>query len=64
MLRLESLLADAGRDRPIHRLTLEWNPAERPYLELVGPTGARVRLAAAHDHGQWLEWLDANSASV
>jgi len=62
--RLEGLLADAGRRRPIHRLTLEWNPAEKPYLELEEPAGRRVRLAAAHDHGQWLEWLDANSASV
>jgi hypothetical protein len=62
--RLEGILADAGRRRPIHQLTLEWNPAERPYLELHDPSGGLVRLAAAHDHGQWLEWLDANSASV
>jgi len=62
--RLESLLADAGGRRPIHRLSLEWNPADRPYLELRDPAGDRVRLAAAQDHGQWLEWLDPDSASV
>jgi hypothetical protein len=62
--RLEAMLLDAGKRRPLHRLTLEWNPADRPYLELEESARARVRLAAAHDHGQWLEWLDANSASV
>ncbi|HEY8812021.1 MAG TPA: DUF2332 domain-containing protein [Candidatus Dormibacteraeota bacterium] len=61
--RLESLLADAGSLRPVHRLALEWNPTDRPYLDLHGPDGERTRLAAAHHHGEWLEWLDADSAS-
>ncbi|MDQ6919189.1 MAG: DUF2332 domain-containing protein [Candidatus Dormibacteraeota bacterium] len=64
VLRLEGLLADAGKERPIHRLALEWNPSERPYLELQDPAGERVRLANAHHHGQWLEWLDPASATV
>jgi hypothetical protein len=59
---LEKVLAEVGRRRPIHRLSLEWNPSDRPYLELQDPAGDRVRLAAAHDHGQWLEWLDPASA--
>ena len=62
MQRLENLLGEASRRRPIHRLSLEWNPSDRPYLELLDPAGETVRLAAAHDHGQWLEWLDRDSA--
>jgi hypothetical protein len=62
--RLDRLIEEAGRSRPIHRLSLEWNQAERPYLELANPSGERKRLAAAHDHGHWLEWLDADSANV
>jgi hypothetical protein len=62
--RLETVLAEAGRLRPIHRLALEADATERPYLDLHEPGGDRLRLAAAHQHGQWLEWLDADSATV
>jgi len=62
--RLESLLAGAGKHRPIYRLALEADAADRPYLDLYGPRGERTRLAAAHHHGQWLEWLDPDSATL
>jgi hypothetical protein len=65
--RLDRLVREAAHERAVHRLTLEWNPGDRPYLEWeeFGAGGAdRVRLAAAHDHGQWLEWLDPESANV
>jgi len=65
--RLEAQVAIAARSRPIDRVSLEWFPGEKPYLELDHLEGGRrthTRLAAAHDHGQWLEWLDADSASV
>jgi len=32
--------------------------------EGTGPRGERTRLAAAHHHGQWLEWLDPDSATL
>ena len=62
--RLEGILEEAARSRPIHRLALEWNPIDRSYLELYDPQGAKVRLAAAQEHGQWLEWLDRDSAGL
>lgn len=65
--RLEAEVAAAARSRPVHRLRLEWFPGEKPYLDLDRLEGGRrthTRLAAAHDHGQWLEWLDPDSASV
>ena len=65
--RLEALIAAAARSRPVWRVGLEWYPGEKPYLELDEHREGRVRrtrLAAAHDHGQWLEWLDPESASV
>jgi hypothetical protein len=48
-------------------LELEWRAGEKPYLELetLGDGARRpIRLASAHDHGAWLEWLDRESASV
>jgi hypothetical protein len=62
--RLAGVLAEAGRLRPLHRLALESDSVDRPYLDLLGPDGDRTRLAAAHHHGEWLEWLDADSANV
>jgi hypothetical protein len=62
--RLAGVLAEAGRQRPLHRLALESDSVDRPYLDLYGPDEERTRLAAAHQHGEWLEWLDAKSASV
>jgi hypothetical protein len=62
--RLASVLAEAGRRRSLHRLALESDSTERPYLDLYGPEGDRTRLAAAHQHGEWLEWLDSDSANV
>jgi hypothetical protein len=65
--RLAELIADAARRRPVYRVGLEWYPGEKPYLELEEHRDGRrrhTRLAAAHDHGQWLEWLDPESASV
>ena len=63
--RLESVVAAVARARPVHRLALEWFPGERPYLDLESRqdgTLTRTRLAAAHEHGAWLEWLDPASA--
>lgn len=65
--RLEAEVAAAAGSRPVHRLSLEWFPGEKPYLDLdrlEGGRRTRTRLAAAHDHGQWLEWLDPDSATV
>jgi hypothetical protein len=65
--RLESMVAAAARSRPVYRVSLEWFPGEKPYLDLDRLEGRRsthTRLAAAHDHGQWLEWLDPDSATV
>jgi len=64
---LDRIVERAADSRPVHRLELEWHPGEKPYLELEsfgdGPR-RRVRLASAHDHGAWLEWLDRDSATV
>jgi hypothetical protein len=64
---LDRIVARAAGSRPIHRLELEWRAGEKPYLELetLGDGARRpIRLASAHDHGAWLEWLDRESASV
>jgi hypothetical protein len=65
--RLDALVAEAATSRPVHRLELESRAGERPVLELetLDQGGRRRRrLATAQDHGAWLEWLDADSASV
>jgi hypothetical protein len=65
--RMEDAVRTAARSRPVYRIGLEWFPGEKPYLELEeyrDGRRAQTRLAAAHDHGQWLEWLDPDSASV
>jgi hypothetical protein len=64
--RLEAQVEAAARSRPVYRVRLEWFPGEKPFLDLDQLEGDRrthTRLAAAHDHGLWLEWLDADSAS-
>jgi hypothetical protein len=57
---LVGLLDRLGRDRPIHRLSLEWLDADQePMLdEIVHGAGRneRRRLGAVHHHGEWIRW--------
>ena len=65
--RLEAAVDRVAGSRPVQRLALEWFPGERNYLDLwalEAGSGTSVRLAAAHEHGGWLEWLDPASASL
>ena len=64
---LDRIVERAATSRDVYRLELEWHPGERPYLELealADGSRRRVRLASAHDHGAWLEWLDPDSSTV
>ena len=65
--RLLEELAGTSRVRPLHLVRFEWEPGQ-PSARLAltefakgGISGER-RLANAHEHGRWLEWLDAESS--
>jgi hypothetical protein len=67
LARLHSLVEAAARERPVYRLAFEWRAGDQNYLELDAFDGLepeRLHLATAHEHGAWIEWLDANSASL
>jgi len=67
LARLNSLVEAAARKRPVYRLALEWRPGDRNHLELDALDGRgseHLQLATAHEHGAWIEWLDAKSASL
>lgn len=54
--RLEAVLDDMRRTRPVFRVSLEWLDSEAPgaHLEVSGPEGP-IPLGVAHPHAEWLE---------
>lgn len=64
--RLTALLAAVGARRDLFWLSLEWFSSGRPLLELSAWQGGQRSdsvLAACHEHGQWLQWLDSSNLS-
>lgn len=60
--RFLDLVPQVARRRPLFWLWFEGPPDPRPVLRLrdyVAGTGQEERLAYAHLHGEWVEWLGA-----
>lgn len=65
--RFTDLLAVESVRRDVFRLAIEWYESSRPLLELTAwRAGERTTtiLAACGEHGQWIQWLDASTAST
>jgi hypothetical protein len=58
--RLERLLGEASRVRPVERLSLEWGASAAPELRRIAYRDGRRRvealLALADAHGAWIDW--------
>ena len=57
--RLEDILIEAAKSRPLYRLSKEEDPMG-DWLDLFDYTGEcphQARLAKVHPHGTWMEWM-------